>query len=123
MSKHLWQQTITMITKYSQAILATCGVCEPQASMVPYQILGTNLHLFVPHTSDHLFNLERRPDLVLLSSEWKLHGHGYIEPEKVVLPPHSWQVVVRVKPVRFHILGVDGTSYTETIDFEDTEIE
>ena len=119
MNKHLQQRVRELLTRYETASLATCGQAGPQIMSVPYRIQQLNLYLFVPHGSDHLFNLETQPELVLLSPEWELHGRGHeVAPNGDIAPLHTWQVVVSVQPVRLHILTTDGSGYSETIDFE-----
>ena len=121
MNKHLWQRVESLLRKSNQAVLATCGGTEPQASVVHYQTHDVLLYLFVAHTSDHLFNLELNPDLVLLAPQWELHGRGYVMRNGVTAPPQAWQVIVQVQPLRIHILNADGSGYAETIDLEDSQ--
>ena len=121
MNKHLWQRVESLLRKNNQAVLATCGETEPQASVVHYQIHDFHLYLFVAHTSDHLFNLELNPGLVLLAPQWELHGCGYVVQSAATAPPQAWQVIIRVQPLRIHILNADGSGYAETIDLEDSQ--
>ncbi len=121
MNKHLWQRVESLLTQYDQAVLATCGAAGPQASVVHYQMQASRLIVYVAHASDHLFNLETQPELVLLSPEWKLHGRGFVIQENGLVSPPSWQVIVRIQPLRLHILNADGSGYAETIDIEALE--
>lgn len=121
MNKHLWQRVESLLAGYDQAVLATCGVAEPQVSVAHYQMQDTHLHVFVTHASDHLFNLETQPELVLLSPAWKLYGRGAVSPDNSLGLPQPWQVIIRVQPLRLHILNADGSGYTETIDIEALE--
>jgi len=115
MNTHLKQRIEELLNQYDAATLATCGPEGPQISRVPYQLHQFHLVLFLPHGSDHLFNLEDRPELVLLSPIWKLHGQ--IASEGDIAAPHEWQRVVYVEPSRLHILSKDGQRTIETIDF------
>ncbi|MCC6804803.1 MAG: pyridoxamine 5'-phosphate oxidase family protein [Anaerolineae bacterium] len=119
MNKHLWQRVESLLARHEQATLATCAASEPEASIVTYRTHEDRLYVFVAHASNHLFNLETQPNLVLLTSEWELHGRGQVVEGKTIMPPQSWQAVVRVEPVRIHMLTADGTSYAEPIDVED----
>ncbi len=104
------------------AVLATDGPAGLQLSELPCQALGLEIYLLLPQTSDHLFNLEHNPAITLLTSAWKLKGEASIlAGEKMDLgllrrPEAAWSVVVRVTPVRIHILGDRGWGNIETID-------
>lgn len=115
MNRHLQQRIYDLLTRYDAATLATGGQAGPQISHVAYHVDGTRLHLLLPHNSDHLFNLETQPELVLLTPAWKLYGCG--APSDDIAPLHDWQTVVVVTPTRLHILGADGQSIIETLDF------
>ena len=117
MNQHLKQRMEELLTRNDGVTLATCAPAGPQLSSIPYQTRQFLVYLFVPHGSDHLFNLEIQPELVLLSPGWKLQGVGVIQQESPVAAPHAWQIVVRVVPVRLHILSQDGQFSIETIDF------
>jgi hypothetical protein len=115
MDNHLRERIDRLFSQYSTVTLATCGAAGPQISRVSYRHQGLNLYLFVPHSADHLFNLETQPALVLLSPGWKLHGCGEIASE--VAAPLAWQMAVHIQPVCLHILSDNGDSSIETIDF------
>lgn len=115
LNKHLQQRIESLLALYDRATLATCGQAGIQISSVPYRVQNMHLYLFIPHSSDHLFNLEREQALALLSPAWKLYGRGVITKE--IIAPHEWQVTTRVEPTRLHILSNDGHSTVETIDF------
>jgi hypothetical protein len=115
MNRHLQPHIKALFAQYDRATLATCGAAGPQVSVVPYQTHDLTLHLLIPQTSDHLFNLDGQPDLVLLTPTWRLHGRG----ARTQKPPlsSSWQAVITVKPLHLHILDKDGQYAVETIDF------
>jgi hypothetical protein len=117
MNAHLQQRIEALFHQHERVTLATCGAAGPQISLVTARANGLTLVLFVPHTSDHLFNLEQQPELVLLTPTWKLHGRGVAAPEHPIAPPHAWQTAVRVVPVRLHILNDDSQNSVETLDF------
>ena len=119
MDKHLWQRIEPLLARYDRAVLATCGPAGPHASQVAYQVEAEALMVFVPHVSDHLFNLEANLDLVLLTAGWQLVGRGVILPDGRAFAAQPWQNAVRVQPLRLHVLLADGVHYAETVDFED----
>lgn len=102
--------------------LATTGPAGLQASMVHCAGRGTTLYVLVPDTSDHLFNLESVPEVAVTSESWQMHGIADIVPDTDVfsVEQSQWHTVVRVSPVRLHILPVQGgpVTYAETIDFD-----
>ncbi|MEQ8673575.1 MAG: hypothetical protein RLP44_05640 [Aggregatilineales bacterium] len=115
MNKHLQQRIEALLALYDRATLATCGQAGIQISVVAFHVQNLRLYLFIPHSSDHLFNLESEQALALLSPAWKLYGKGVIT--KDIIAPHEWQITTRVEPTRLHILSNDGLSTVETIDF------
>jgi hypothetical protein len=80
------------------------------------------LYVLVPDTSDHLFNLEMEPHVAVTSAGWQLHGAAEIVSDSVEIfsaEQCQWNTVVRVTPVRLHILPDRGSSsHAETIDFD-----
>jgi nitroimidazol reductase NimA-like FMN-containing flavoprotein (pyridoxamine 5'-phosphate oxidase superfamily) len=116
-NRYLQERVYQRLAQHQTVTLATCGKAGPQVQRVPYALADKQLHLFVAQTSDHLFNLETQPELVLLSPDWKLHGRGVICQDCKIAPPHPWQRVVIVTPDRLHILSDDSQHTIETIDF------
>lgn len=114
MNKHLQERVEQHLTRYDTALLATCGPAGPQITPVTYQAQHLDLYLYVPHITDHVFNLETQPDVVLLTPGWKLHGR--MIPAGDMIAPHEWENVVRVQLNRFHILSEDSKTIIETID-------
>jgi hypothetical protein len=103
--------------------LATTGPAGLQASMVPCAGQGVTLYLLVPDTSDHLFNLESEPEVAVTAETWRLRGTADIVQDSTDVfsaDQSRWHTVVRVTPVRLHILPVKGSpaNYAETIDFD-----
>jgi hypothetical protein len=103
--------------------LATTGPAGLQASMVRGAGRGITLYLLVPDTSDHLFNLESEPEVAVTTATWRLRGTADIVKDSTDLfsaDQSQWHTVVRVTPVRLHILPAKGGAavYAETIDFD-----
>lgn len=106
MNKHLQKRIEALLNQFDRATLTTCGPAGPQLSIVTYSVQGVQLHLEQLHGSDHLFNLETQPDLVLLTEGWRLHGHGHTNQQ---------QATIVVTGARLHVLN--GQHSVETIDF------
>ncbi len=79
-----------MLAEDDTVVLATCGECGPSVSVVSQRVQGERLYLFLADASEHLFNLQSRSQVVLLSPRWELHGHGVIETESVIASPKPW---------------------------------
>jgi hypothetical protein len=83
------------------------------------------LYLLIPATSDHLYNLEHEPQVVLTTDHWQLRGSvkttGQVQPAGTNLAainhPHT-DVVVEVTPVRMHVEPTGKGSHRQTIDFQ-----
>ena len=108
MNAHLRQQVKDLLNRYSTATLATCGPAGSQISIVTYSVEQLQMHLTLTHGSDHLFNLETDPSLVLMTASWRLHGQGHTT---------GGTKTVVVSGTRLHILSNDGQQSVETIDF------
>jgi hypothetical protein len=80
------------------------------------------LYVLVPDTSDHLFNLESEPEVAVTTESWRLRGTADIVKDSTDLfsaDQRQWHTVVRITPVRLHILPDSATAnYAETIDFD-----
>ena len=103
--------------------LATTGPAGIQASTVHCAGRGTTLYVLVPDTSDHLFNLESEPEVAVTAESWHLRGTADIVKDSAEVfsaDQSQWHTVVRVTPVRLHILPAKGgpANYAETIDFD-----
>jgi hypothetical protein len=103
--------------------LATTGPAGIQASMVHCAGRGTTLYVLVPDTSDHLFNLEIESEVAVTAETWHLRGTADIIQDRndvFSADQSQWHTVVRVTPVRLHILPAKGgpANYAETIDFD-----
>lgn len=119
----LRDRTTQLLAETDLCTLATSGPAGLQASMVHCAGRGITLYLLVPDTSDHLFNLESEPEVVVTAETWYLHGIA--EPVRGSTDVFSaeqgqWHTVVRITPVRLHILPGQGGAgnYAETIDFD-----
>jgi len=106
------------------AVLVTNGPAGVQASEFPCEAADLTLYVYVPKTSDHLFNLEYVPGVNLLSSSWEIKGDAKIvSPDEVEVEldlMHTQDVdlyvLVQVEPVQVQIRREGGWGNLETID-------
>jgi hypothetical protein len=124
MLNHLRQRVVETLSIAQTATLSTHGAAGLQASVVPCQALETTLYLLVPRTSDHLFNLEHTPEVVVITDACEIRGTACIDPERPSdltlhqAPDSVWCEVVTVRPARIQIGPRGGLGYDETIDVE-----
>ncbi|MCB9078731.1 MAG: pyridoxamine 5'-phosphate oxidase family protein [Anaerolineaceae bacterium] len=112
-----------ILAETGRCTLSTTGPAGLQASMVLCTGQGTTLYVLIPDTSDHLFNLENEPNVAVTAETWRLHGTAAIvhdSPELFAADQRQWHTIVRVTPVRLHILPAQcGSAHqAETIDFD-----
>ncbi len=119
----LRDRAIQILAETHFCTLATAGPAGLQASMVPCAGRGTALYLLIPNTSDHLFNLESEPEVAVTTESWHLRGRAAIVQESANLfssEQRQWHTVIRITPLRLHILPVNAPAQTaETIDFDE----
>jgi hypothetical protein len=90
-------------------------------------LIGTRLYLLVPRTSDHLFNLESDPEVVVTNRYWQIRGRAcaiqrWAYPPRLHLVTHPeapWSQVVEVQPRQVQLRRAGQLSYHETIDIEE----
>lgn len=124
MLEHLRQRVIQTLAGVRTVTLSTYGPAELQASRLPCEVVGIDLYVLVPRTSDHLFNIESRPEVVAVNETWNLSGMASLVPcaqypsefALVRLPEAAWSEVVKIQPSRLTILRSASGSPGETID-------
>lgn len=107
-----------------RAVLATGGPAGVRASECPCRARGLELYLLVPQTSDHLFNLEADPNVIVLAPGWEVSGRAAVMPPGTAdpgldlagEPGAEWCVLVRVEPYQVQIRREGGWGNIETID-------
>ena len=124
MLNHLRQRVVEALSMARTATLSTHGAAGLQASVIPCQALETILYLLVPRTSDHLFNLEHSPEVVVTTETWQMRGTARIAPDcpaglaLLGQPDAAWCEVVAVRPTRLQIEPQGGLGHAETIDID-----
>jgi hypothetical protein len=107
-------------------VLVTSGPAGLQAGEFPCEASDAALYLLAPWSSDHLFNLEQHPSVILLAAGWELNGVAQVVPPAALdreldllrEPGAEWCALVRVDPCRIQIRRQKGWGYLETIELE-----
>jgi hypothetical protein len=122
MLNHLRQRVIETLSSAKAATLSTHGAAGIQANVFPCEAIDLILYLLVPRTSDHLFNLEQNPEVVVTTETWQVRGPARIAPGPpaglalLQQPDAAWCEVVVVHPQRLQIERPGGSGHAETID-------
>jgi hypothetical protein len=135
MLDHLRQKAVQTLASASSLMLSSYGPADIQSSRVPCTAQDLTLYVFIPHSSDHLVNLEQRPGIVAATDEWDLQGNARvlaqveippgIRPSGVGADPNwpasgpnsAWGRVVEIRPTRLTLHAPTGLGNIETIDF------
>jgi len=102
------------------------GPAGLQASQLPCESIGLRFFMLLPATSDHLLNLETRPEVTVNTARWQLRGTAAIlenENYPLVLglrskPEAQWGRLVEIFPTQFNLRRTDGLDFSETIDVD-----
>jgi hypothetical protein len=124
MLEHLRQRIIQTLAGVRAVTLSTYGPAELQASRLPCQVVEIDLYVLVPRSSDHLFNIESKPDVVVVNENWNLQGTACLvtpdecppEIELTRRPEAAWSEIIKIHPGRLTILRPSHGSPLETID-------
>jgi len=124
MLNHLRQRVTETLSAAKAATLSTHGAAGIQANVFPCEAVEAALYLLVPRTSDHLFNLEHNPEVVVTTETWQVRGVACIAPEcpaglaLLEQPDAAWCAVLAVRPTRLQIEWPGGSGHAETIDID-----
>ena len=124
MLNHLRQRVTETLSAAKAATLSTHGAAGIQANVFPCESVVLGLYMLVPRTSDHLFNLEHNPEVVVTTETWQVRGIARIAPEcpaglgLLTKPDASWCELVMVRPTRLQIEWPGGSGHAETIDID-----
>ena len=135
MLDHLRQKAVQTLASTSSLMLSSYGPADIQSSRVSCTAQDLTLYVFIPHSSDHLVNLEHRPGVVAATDEWDLQGTARvlaldeiptgIKPSSIGADPNTpisganfaWGCVVEIRPTRLTLHAPTGQGNLETIDF------
>src|SRR5690606_3540353 len=115
---HPHQRAAELFTLCDQVIVVTCGPAGPQVSQATSRVWQERLLVLVQRTTDHLFNLEMQPEIVILTPGWELHGSAEVLLAEGPVWVEPWQAAILVQPARLHILEPGTFKRVETVDFE-----
>jgi hypothetical protein len=123
MLEHLRRRVCAALAAEQEGLLATCGQADLQVSRLPCEGQDLKLYLLVPRASDHLFNLEHEPQVVVVTPAWELRGRARLvraaeQPPELRLSRRGeaqWSALVEVSAERLHLYG-SGQRTAETID-------
>ena len=124
MLEHLRRRVIETLAGVRSATLTTSGAAGLQASHVACEARGMVLYVLVPRSSDHLFNIELQPEVVVVNETWNLKGRAEVAaaadrpPALVRHPAAQWSEAVEIHPVRLTLLCNGPGSPSETIDVD-----
>ena len=119
----LRDQALNTLAAGSDCTLSSSGPAGLQASIIPYRVAHHKIYILIPTTSDHLFNLETEPRVILTTPEWQLIGAAaMIEPAPALLalfnsPETRWQQLVEITPQRVQLEPGQAQPRT-TVDFQ-----
>jgi hypothetical protein len=124
MLNHLRQRVTETLSAAKAATLSTHGAAGIQANVFPCESVDLGLYLLIPRTSDHLFNLEYNPEVVVTTETWQVRGVACVAPDcpdglaLLQQPDAAWCEVVAVRPTRLQIEWPGGSGHAETIDID-----
>jgi hypothetical protein len=124
MFNYAHQRALEVLGTPRTAVLVTNGPAGVQVGEFPCAALGVSLYLLVPHTSDHLFNLEYEATVILLITQCEVKGRAQIIAREMVNrdcdllrdPAADWCAFVRVEIFQVQIRSAEGWGNGETLD-------
>lgn len=110
-----------LLANTQSVVVATCGPSGPTVCSVPFFSTEEGCWVRLTEISEHLFNLQQSPQIVLLADDWEMHGEVELPVPVSGQSGFPWEVVVRIQPLRLHLLAEDGIRRLETIDLDSME--
>jgi len=124
MLEHLRQRVIKVLASVQAVTLTSSGAAGLQASHLPCEAVETELFVLVPRASDHLFNIETQPEVMIIDDTWNLRGQARLVPTPD-LPPElrqhpqaKWSTALVIHPTRLNVLSLETGNPIETIDLD-----
>jgi putative heme iron utilization protein len=132
MLDQLRDEALALITDMPHCTLSTLGPAGIQASMVTCVVRDACVYILVPHTADHLFNLEYELEVVLTTARWQLRGaalalggvagpRGTAPRDLIAHANRAEAALLEIFPVRIHLEAVGQRQHRETIDFAEVD--
>lgn len=119
------QSALQVLSALKKVTLASDGPAGLQVGEYCCRPCELMLLVLIPNTSDHLFNLEHAPEVILLAGDWELVGKARVgaNPEGDLLgePELQWYTPVHVEIVRMQKKHPQGWGNLETIDLDATK--
>jgi hypothetical protein len=122
--QHLRQRVVETLAGAGSVTLSTYGPAEIQTDVFSCAAVDLTLYVLVPRTSDHLFNLENNPQVVVTTETWQLRGTARVagqHPAGLALlhrPDAGWCELVEIRAMRLQIKRSEGRGYAETFDID-----
>ena len=126
MLDHLRQKAAQALASAGSVILSSCGPAGIQSGRVSSASEALILYVFIPRSSDHLLNLEHRPEVAAATDGWELLGTARVlagdeVPAAIYASERcanrAWSCVVEIRPIRLTFHSPTGLGNVETIDF------
>lgn len=129
MLDHLHQKAAQTLASVDSVILSSFGPADIQTSRVACASDDLTLYVFISRNSDHLLNLEHRPEVVVAVDEWELHGTARLLAQediaaRINLCDHianaknqTCDCTAEIRPTRLTFHSPSGQGNIETIDF------
>jgi hypothetical protein len=123
---HLHQRVAKALAPIHEAMLTTFGPADIQTSYLPCEAIDLDLYMLIPRTSDHLFNLEFRSDVVVTTHGLQGRGTAHIveaneQPSNLALchlDEAHWSALARIALTRLQLTNQESAHGSETIDLE-----
>ena len=124
MLDHLRQHVIDILKPAQVVTLSTCAQARIQAQGLPREARGLGQLILVELHTEHLFNLEQAPAVVITTAEWQLRGEArQLAPadaptdlDLLHSPQAAHSAVVEVCGRQLQVGQANGWGFQETID-------
>jgi hypothetical protein len=118
------QHVIETLKNSKRVIMATSGPAGIQIGELPCEVVGLEVYLLVPKTSDLIFNLEHNHSVTVLTPRWEVKGDAELidlrsssfDLNILKMTEAEWCSLVLVHPHKIHVRRKGGWGHCETID-------
>lgn len=128
MLDQLRDAALAQIAAAPYCTLSTRGPAGVQASMVLCAVRDACIYMLIPHTADHLFNLEYEQEVVLTTAHWQLRGaalalggvagpRGTAPADLIAHANRAEAALLEIFPARIHLEAGGQRQHRETIDY------